>query len=152
EAAVLRSWQAGDAMDEATCSFTLARLCNHSLLRFESEARTVSVHQLVHAYLSQRVPDQRPLHEELLRSYAKVSSADWIDGPTDGYYYQHLVHHLLSARGAEAACALLVGSPKWMERKVAIEGGPLSFLLDVDLAFRHIADGVDALALLARLA
>jgi hypothetical protein len=152
EAAVFRAWHVGVDLDESGSSFVLAGLCSHSLLRFEQDQRTVSIHQLVHAYLTRRVPNQRRLHNELLAAYAQVSSSDWVEGPVDGYYYQHLVHHLLQARGTEPVCALLVGSPRWMERKLALDGGSLGYLLDVDLAFSVMDETASGLPSLAQLA
>ena len=152
EAAIFRAWQVGVGLDESGSSFVLAGLCSYSLLRFEPDQRTVSIHQLVHAYLAQRVPDQRLLHDELLAAYAQVSSSDWIEGPVDGYYYQHLIHHLLQARGIEPVCALLVGSPRWMERKLVLDGSSLGYLLDVDLAFSVLDETPSELPSLAQLA
>ena len=102
--------------------------------------------------MPQTEPDQRPFHDELLAAYAKVSSSDWVDGPDDGYYYQHLVHHLLQARGIEPVCTLLVGSPRWMERKLELDGSSLGYLFDVDLAFSASDETASGLPSLAQLA
>jgi hypothetical protein len=152
EATVVLFWQTSLGMDEATSRFELARLCNHSLVRAERERSAVSVHQLIHAYLSLRVPDQRPLHEELLTAYASLASKDWLHGPDDGYYYAHLVKHLLVARGIDPVCDLLVGSPGWMREKLKIEGSTLSYLVDVQIALDAFDDSGASLLPLARLA
>jgi tetratricopeptide (TPR) repeat protein len=152
EATVVLLWRTSLGMDEATCSFELARLCGHSLLRAEREQGVVSVHQLIHAYLSQRVPDRRAFHEELLTAYATISSADWVHGPDDGYYHAHLVYHLLAARGIDPVCDLLVGSPNWMREKLKVGGSALSYLVDVERALDALDDNVAHILPLARLA
>jgi tetratricopeptide (TPR) repeat protein len=152
ETTVALFWQQSLGMDEATCSFELARLCNHALLRAEREHRAVSIHQLIHAYLCLRVHDQRPLHEELLAAYASRASKDWLHGPQDGYYYAHLVRHLLAARGVDPVCDLLVGSPAWMREKLEIEGNNLSYLVDVQFALDALDNSNASILPRARLA
>jgi pentatricopeptide repeat protein len=152
EATVFLLWEKSLGMDKATCSFELARLCSHSFVRPEREQSTVSIHQLIHTYLAQRVPDQRLIHEHLLSAYARISSSDWVQGPDDGYYHSHLVYHLLAARGVEPVCDLLVGSPGWMRAKLKIEGSALSYLVDLELALDAIDDSNADVLPLARLA
>jgi thioredoxin-like negative regulator of GroEL len=144
-------WQQKLSLDEATCSFELARLCNFSLVRTEEEPGMVSLHQLVHAYLVQRVPDSIPLHEELLNAYSSIASSDWINGPQDGYYYSNLVYHLLAARGIVPTGNLLVGSPSWMREKIKIEGNALSYLNDVERTLDALDESEPNILLLAQL-
>src|SRR5262249_15643477 len=118
----------------------------------EPEHGAVSVHQLVHGYLSYRVPDSRSLHEALLNAYARVASSDWVQGPQHGYYHAYLVYHLLAARGIGPVCDLLVGSPDWRREKLKIEGKALSYLVDVERTLDALDDSDATVLPLARLA
>jgi len=145
-------WHKSFGLDDAACGFELARLCSYSMVRAEEGQDVVSIHQLLHAYLAQRVTDARAIHEILLAAYAGVASPDWVHGPDDGYYYSHLVYHLLAARGIEAVCDLLVGSPNWMREKLKIEGSSLPYLVDVELALNALDEKGAPILPLTRLA
>lgn len=62
-------------------------------------------------------PTAIALHNQLLSGYSQRCPNGWPTGPNDGYFYQHLAHHLVAAgRGDELADLLL--DPAWMQSKL----------------------------------
>ncbi|GIF66725.1 hypothetical protein Ais01nite_47600 [Asanoa ishikariensis] len=70
----------------------------------------------------------------------------------DGYVHRHLVFHLLQAGRHADLLDLLTGSPDWMHAQAGTASGVGAFVDDVELALRHVDEGVplpDRLALVA---
>ncbi|MGD0948418.1 MAG: hypothetical protein ABSA52_13400 [Candidatus Binatia bacterium] len=82
------------------------------------------MHDLLHDFATrlavQRFGSMPALHEQVLDAYRAKCSAGaaggWASGPNDGYFLQHLRHHLLDAgRGDELVQLLL--DLRWLEAK-----------------------------------
>ena len=95
-----------------------------SLLR--AEAGRVSLHDLQMDYLSRRAPDLPALHNQLLAAYDRQCPSGWASGPDDGYFYQHLAHHLHEASRTQELQELLLDLD-WMTTKLST--GPIPELL-----------------------
>jgi hypothetical protein len=70
----------------------------------------------------------RALHDRLLEAYRSLATAGWHTGPNDGYFFFHLIHHLIEAgRGEEVHDVLAANTPEgrnaWYEAKEAIGDG-----------------------------
>ena len=99
-------------------------LAGKSLLR--AEDGRIGLHDLQMDYLVRRAPDLPALHDRLLAAYRDQCPAGWASGPDDGYFYQHLAHHLRQAARIPELQALLLDLD-WMTAKLAT--GTISGLL-----------------------
>ena len=100
-------------------------LAGKSLLH--AEADRVSLHDLQMDYLVRLTAADLPtVHNQLLAAYAERCQGGWASGPDDGYFYQHLAHHLRHANRLPELQALLVDL-EWMNAKLT--SGNLSGLL-----------------------
>jgi len=91
-------------------------LAGKSLLR--AEDGRIALHDLQMDYLVRRAPDLPALHDRLLAAYHDRCPAGWASGPDDGYFYQHLAHHLRQAARIPELTALLLDLD-WMTAKLA---------------------------------
>ena len=91
-------------------------LAHKSLLR--AEAGRISLHDLQMDYLVRRAADLPALHDRLVAAYRDRCPAGWASGPNDGYFYQHLAHHLRQADRIPELTALLLDLD-WMTAKLA---------------------------------
>src|SRR5439155_347880 len=71
------------------------------------------------------------LHNRLLNAYAKRCLSGWASGPHDGYFFEHLAYHLVSAGRAQDLRALLLDCD-WMQAKVKATD-VTSLIADYDL-------------------
>jgi len=99
EAAVLTFWLHTDGLKERDARRLLTTLERKALLRLEGEAphRLVSLHDLQHDYLRAVAGDLSSLHDRLLDAYQQRCVNGWKSGPNDGYFFEHLVYHLIGA-------------------------------------------------------
>ena len=104
-------------------------LAGKSLLR--AEAGRVSLHDLQMDYLSRRAPDLPALHNQLLAAYGRQCPSGWASGPDDGYFYQHLAHHLREAGRTQELQELLLDLD-WITTKLATGTIP-ELLADYDI-------------------
>ena len=75
-------------------------------------------------------PDLPALHDRLLAAYREQCPGGWASGPDDGYFYQHLAHHLHQAGRIPELQALLLDLD-WMNAKLATGNIP-GLLADYD--------------------
>lgn len=109
--AVLRTlWQHQGLAKEYVTS-ELRRLTSLSLARWDDKTDCLTLHNLQLSFLQKKYADVLPhRHEGLLKAYAEKCAKPgcWASGPKDGYFFQHLPHHLLEAgRAVELAVLLL---------------------------------------------
>jgi WD40 repeat protein len=116
-AAVQALW----GMGQQHTAVLLGDLAGKSLLRVE--AGRVSLHDLQMDYLTRLMPDRSALHNQLLAAYRDQCPGGWADGPDDGYFYQHLAHHLDQAGRAQELQALLLDLA-WMHAKLVMGDMP----------------------------
>jgi len=134
EAAVLTLWAHTGGVSERHARRLLVELKQRSLLQLdqpagavESSSATVSVHNLLHDFATrlavQRFGSMPALHERVLDAYRAQCSAGaaggWASGPNDGYFLQHLRHHLLDAGRGEELVELLLDL-RWLEAKAEV--------------------------------
>ena len=107
----------------------VGELAGKSLLRVE--ASRVSLHDLQMDYLVRCVAaNMSALHSQLLAAYSERCPDGWASGPNDGYFHQHLAHHLHDAGRLSELQALLF-DPDWMKAKLAT-GNMAGLLADYD--------------------
>ncbi|MGD2205391.1 MAG: NB-ARC domain-containing protein, partial [Anaerolineae bacterium] len=105
------------------------------------KANRLALHDLLHDYVHIQAKDHLPaLHNRLLQAYANQCPGDWPSGPNDGYFFQHLAHHLKGAEREKEFYALLTRSPDWMEHKFLACAGDTAYLADLKLALTDFAD------------
>jgi APAF-1 helical domain len=91
--------------------------------------------------LSDGPPD---VHEDLVSAYERECEGDWALGPNDGYFFQYLLHHIISARGVDAAFEIF-RNLDWLLSKWRAAGAR-SLLADCDyFANRQIASAIATL-------
>jgi WD40 repeat protein len=121
----------------------IGALVRKSLLR--AEDGRVSLHDLQMDYLVRGAPDLPALHDQLLAAYTAQCPGGWASGPDDGYFYQHLAHHLHQAGRLEELTALLLDLD-WMTAKLAAGTIPELLadydILPADLALRLVASAL----------
>lgn len=61
------------------------------------------------------------LHGRLLDGYARLCGPRWADGPRDGYFFEHLVHHLSEAGRRRELRELLLDF-EWLQAKLEASG------------------------------
>src|ERR1039458_470320 len=80
----------------------------------------MTLHDLLHNFATglaeERFGSHAALDQCLLDAYRKKCPNGWPAGPNDGYFFQDLCEHLLSAGKLDAAVALLTDLP-WIEAK-----------------------------------
>lgn len=112
---------------------------DRSLMR-RDPARRLSLHDLQLDYVRKQCSDLPSLHHRLLAAYQAQCKAGWHTGPNDGYYFSHLLHHLIEAgRGDEVhgvlAAEMADGRNGWYEAKEALGDG-FGYRLDVARAWQ----------------
>jgi WD40 repeat protein len=131
-------------LGEQDTAVLIDELAGRSLLRVE--ANRVSLHDLQMGYLVRRVSGGLPaLHNQLLAAYRERCHGDWATGPDDGYFRQHIVHHLRNAGRFPELRALLLDLD-WMDTKLTIGDIPGLVAdydgLPSDPAVRQVADTI----------
>lgn len=146
EAAVATLWQHANGLDDASARKLISILESKALLRAEGEAasRRISLHDLQHDYMRAVLGDLKPQHQQLLEAYRRKSPDGWPSGPHDGYFYGHLVYHLLEAGRAAELHELLTGETAegrnaWYEAKES-KSDLASYMADVRRAWRQAED------------
>ena len=114
EAAAATLW----GLDEYETADSLDQLVDLSLLTRDS-GRRLRVHDLMLDYLRRRLGADSLIgkHRQLLDRYAERCSANWPQGPNDGYFFENLIWHLRSAGRSGEALGLLTNFA-WMDAKL----------------------------------
>ena len=132
---VSRFWGETAQIDD----FASRELCNRffdlSLLQsYDLQRQTIRLHDVVRSFVTKQTtaPAEARLHQMLLRSYCKPPGERWDEIEDDGYYYDHLTHHLIAAgRGNEIYELLNSG---WRRAQFDRVGSDRAFAADVDTA------------------
>jgi tetratricopeptide (TPR) repeat protein len=142
EAAIETLWRHQGGFEDHHTRKLLATLEGKSLLRLEGAAprRRVMLHDLQIDYLKATLDNPKELNESLLQAYRVICRGDWTLGPNDGYFFQHLAHHLVQAGLEDELFALLTASPEWMEAKFRALLSDQSFVNDLELSTRRASD------------
>jgi hypothetical protein len=132
---VLQTFWAPEGLDEYDSQDVADLLVDRSLARRDDEGR-LSLHDLQFDYVKKQAGDLTALHDRLLQSYSAKylnigkSPQGWAEGPNDGYFYQHLAHHLIEA-GREDELRRLLLDFDWMKAKLEATDIP-SLIADYD--------------------
>jgi WD40 repeat protein len=123
--AVMRLWKQSAGLDEFGTQSLCERLFRLSLVQgFELSTRSLRIHDVIRKYLlSVSTNEQlRASHEQLLEAYHSVcGSLDWVDGPNDGYYFQHILWHMQQV-GRTQEIEKLLWNPRWHRAKLKNAG------------------------------
>ncbi|RPJ40357.1 MAG: WD40 repeat domain-containing protein, partial [Chloroflexi bacterium] len=108
-AAVL--WDVNPAAAWAKCEV----LARRALIDMDPARRTIRLHTALHdCLLNQlRAGELGALNTRLLEAYQRRSPHGWASGPDDGYYFQHLAGHLITA-GRRADLQELLFNFDWL--------------------------------------
>jgi WD40 repeat protein len=116
-------------LDRQHTASLVEELAGKSLLRVD--ANRVSLHDLQMDYLVRCAAASLPtLHNQLLAAYTEQCHGGWATGPDDGYFHQHLAHHLHHAGRLPELRALLLDLD-WMNAKLTTGNAP-GLLADYD--------------------
>lgn len=77
---------------------------------------TLGLHGFQHGYM-QEFSDLDKLHGHLLSAYLRQCRQGWVNGPNDGYFFDHLCKHLAGARRNQELKSLLLNF-EWLQRKL----------------------------------
>ncbi len=77
----------------------------------------MSLHGFQAAYLHE-YSDIDKLHGHLLSAYLRQCGQGWLNGPHDGYFFDHLCKHLAGARRNKELKSLLLNF-EWLQKKLA---------------------------------
>lgn len=122
------SWWGHEGVPELDATDLLDAFVDRSLLRID-DAGLYSIHDVQHDFLKMRVPDQRSLHDRWVRAHRARLADSWASASDDGYFWDHLAHHLKGA-GREAEWRSVLASFDWIEHKTILRGFP-AVLLDL---------------------
>jgi hypothetical protein len=119
EAAVITLWCRGDGMSARDARQLVAELDRRSLLRLEGQVgeRVVWLHDLSWAYVRGSAKDMKSLDAALIAAYEALCDRGWASGPGDGYYFAHLIRHMLRVGRRNDAFELLE-NPAWLSREL----------------------------------
>jgi WD40 repeat protein len=119
EIAVMTLWLHTNGLKERNARKLLTILERKTLLRLEGDApnRLISLHDLQHDYLRAAMDDLSSLHGLLLEAYHQKCKDGWPYGQNDGYYFEHLAHHLVESGRKDELHELLYNFD-WLQAKL----------------------------------
>ena len=107
-------------LDEDDTEELLDELVDKSLLRWNDQGR-LYLHDLQYDYIRKRVEDLPALHGRWLEAYRQACPDGWASGPDDGYFFGHLVYHLMAAGRRDELRQLLLDYG-WLQAQLAASG------------------------------
>jgi WD40 repeat protein len=115
EDAIATLWAHTGNLKKRNVGRLLTKLKDRSLLRLDGEApnRLISLHDLQFDYVRATTGDLTISHNKLLEAYGKECDNKWSDGPSDGYFFEHLAYHMKEAGRKEELRKLLLDF-QWM--------------------------------------
>jgi WD40 repeat protein len=120
---ILRLWRHTNGLADRHSRKLLVTLAQKALLLLARDAPRclVSLHDLQHTFLrafaEAREGGLPDLHRRLLAAYGKECNEDWPHGPDDGYFFQHLAHHLVEA-GRQDDLRRLLQDFAWLQARL----------------------------------
>ncbi|MCX5645228.1 MAG: NB-ARC domain-containing protein [Phycisphaerae bacterium] len=127
EAAVATLWSHTGNLSDLDTTDLLINLAERSLIRLSQTTakpgkaidRRISLHDLLYDFATKLIGEPRMRHRTLLDAYRKRCPGGWPTGPDDGYFYQHLAHHLREA-GRSADLSKLLFDYRWLRKKLEV--------------------------------
>ncbi|HSS49527.1 MAG TPA: TIR domain-containing protein [Thermoanaerobaculia bacterium] len=95
-------------------SFATKKLCGQFhdlslLLRFDRQAGTIRLHDVIRAYLLKKGESRLPAWHGRLLDACRPANGRWPDLPREeSYFWNHLIHHLLGAEQSDVCRSLLL--------------------------------------------
>ena len=117
-AAISTLWRHTGRMEPEASRDLLLRLHRRALLSRSEDGEQVSFHDLQYDFLRLNIASLVEAHAALVDAYRAAASAGWASGPDDGYFFQHLPHHLAEADRRDELKALLCDYA-WLAAKLA---------------------------------
>jgi WD40 repeat protein len=125
EAAVATLWSYTANLSTLDTTDLLVNLADGSLIRLDQKAptpgepieRRFSLHDLLYDYAARLAGERQAQNAGLLAAYRKRCNHGWSSGPDDGYFYQHLAHHLQRA-GKQRELEKLLFDYRWLRSKL----------------------------------
>jgi hypothetical protein len=125
-------WRRTGGMERPDSRELLRRLHRQALLIRSDDRKRISFHDLQHDFLRLNIPSLVKGHAGLVDAYKVAAPAGWASGPDDGYFFQHLPHHLAEAERLDEVKALLCNYA-WLAAK--LDAADVNAVLaDYDLA------------------
>lgn len=129
---IKRSTSFGNTDVDAYCSqFASASF----IQQYDAENGTFRIHAAIQEYLAMLLGSKKQeAHRDLVEGYLDefdVKNKHWWLVPDDGYFYQHLVYHLLAANLVGVSEGLLL-SYRWL-KKILEVAGATAIIRDCDL-------------------
>lgn len=113
-------------------------LVSYSLAQRDPDGRLI-LHDLQRDYVRAQAGDLTARHARLVDAYRARCPAGWHDGPRDGYFFQHLVYHLVAAGRLGDASGLLADFG-WLQAKLTATS-TLELIADYDQVPAQAAAG-----------
>jgi WD40 repeat protein len=107
-------------LDEYDTQDVVDLLVERSLVRRDEDG-CLTLHDLQFDYVRRQHADLPALHGRLLDAYAAQCPTGWPSGPSDGYFFESLAHHLVEAGWGDELRALLLDFD-WLRAKLAATG------------------------------
>ena len=115
----------------------IRKLNDKCLVIYDEDSNTLYLHDLEYDYLAvTSVQEINGLHKEFVIAYQQMIGGDWINGPDDGYYYQHIVYHMLCNSDCLDTAGALLTDYAWIKKKITL-CGCASILQDYRFAETH---------------
>lgn len=112
-------------------------------LALETEPARVGLHELQRNFLVGQWGSELPqAHGRLVDFYATRCAGNWIDAPTDEYFDDNIVHHLVASQRPDEAFRLLTDTSAWQARR-RVNDGLAAFAEDVATALTAVG-GLEA--------
>lgn len=137
--AVLQTFWEPEGLNEYDTQDVVDVLVERSLARRDPKGH-LSLHDLQYDYVRKQAGDLPVLHDRLLNAYAAHCVKGWHTGPNDGYFFEHLTHHLKESGRKDELYALLTASPDWMDAKFMTCTGDAAYVADLNLAMDSFCD------------
>jgi WD40 repeat protein len=124
EAAASTLWSYTANFDDLDSEELLINLAERSLIQLDQQVRTdgsvrrhLSLHVLLHDFTVRLAGDLRKVHQNLVNGYRQKCPGGWHSGPDDGYFFQHICHHLAEASGNWDEVVELLCDLRFVERR-----------------------------------
>ena len=132
--ATLKTYWGSAGLDEYDTEDFLIHLVDRSLVR-RLGPDCFTLHDLQFDYVRKQAGSVQALHKKLVDAYGRQCSCDWPSGSDEGYFFEHLSHHMAEA-GLTTDLYALIGK-QWMDAQFMRTLSHRAFAADVEIAQRQ---------------
>jgi hypothetical protein len=120
ETVVAMLWKHMFQLNDKQIEELIAEFSASGLLRVHGQAphRYFSLHYFQHEYIREYAELEK-LHMHVLAAYRRQCQQGWVNGPNDGYFFDHLCMHLSGGRRDQEQRTLLVDFD-WLQKKLEV--------------------------------